>query len=285
MLRKLLPAILILALSVIACGFHVSVPVTTITPGATVTDQINIPLPTGASNPVDLSLAFGAGTLKVHPGSAALVSGTATYNVADFKPIVTATGSTARVEQGNWKLTGIPKLTNIKNDWDLSLGKAPMNLSIEAGAYHAEYQFGGLALTNLTIQDGAADSKLDFDSPNTADLALLRYETGASNVSFTGLGNANFASLEFDCGAGNYTLDFSGALKRAGSVNVQTGVSNMTLLIPAGIPTQITVEGGLSNVTHDSSWTQNGSVYTQSGSGPQLTIVMKIGAGNLTLTR
>jgi len=100
----------------------------------------------------------------------------------------------------------------------------------------------------------------------------------------TGLGNANFASLEFDSGAGNYTLDFSGTLKRAGSVNVQTGISNMTLVIPAGIPAQITVEGGLSNVTHDSNWTKNGSVYTQTGSGPQLTFVMRIGAGNLTIT-
>ena len=285
MFRKLLPAILVLALSSIACGFHVSVPITTITPGPTVTDNINIPLPTDTNNPVDLSLAFGAGTLKIHPGSDGLVLGTATYNIADFKPIVTATGSTARVEQGNWKLTGIPNLSAIKNDWDLSVGKVPMNLSIEAGAYHAEYQFGGLALTNLTIKDGAADSKLDFSSPNTADLAILRYETGASDVSLTGLGNANFASLEFDCGAGNYTLDFSGTLKRAGSVNVQTGISNMTMVIPAGIPAQITVEGGLSNVTHDSGWIKNGNVYTQSGSGPQLTIVMRIGAGNLTITR
>jgi len=32
MIRKLLPALLVLALSTIACGFHVSVPINTITP-------------------------------------------------------------------------------------------------------------------------------------------------------------------------------------------------------------------------------------------------------------
>jgi hypothetical protein len=230
-----------------------------------------------------LSLAFGAGTLKVHPGSSALVSGTATYNVADFKPTVKTNGSNVRIEQGDWNLTGIPDFADIKNDWDLSLGTSPMNMALEAGAYHAEYEFGGLALNNLTIKDGASESKLNFASPNAVEMSLLRYDTGASNVSMTGLANANFASLEFNSGAGNYTLDFSGTLKRAGSVHITSGVSNMTLVIPQGIPVQLTLQG-ISNVTHESGWTENGSVYTQSGTGPQLTFVVSIGAGNLTIT-
>jgi len=283
MTRKLLPAFLILILGLTGCGFHVSLPVT-VTYGPTVTDPINVPLPADASKTVDLTLAFGAGVLKIQPGSDALVSGAATYNIADFKPSVTVNGSTARIEQGNWQLNGIPDLTNIKNEWDLSLGNAPLSLNIKAGAYHAEYQFGGLALTNLTVQDGASEVKLDFASPNAVEMNLLRYETGASSVSLTGLGNANFASLEFNGGAGDYTLDFSGTLKRDGSVHIKTGVSNMTLVIPTGIPAQITIEGGLSNVTSDSSWARSGSVYTQEGSGPQLVIVAEIGAGNLTLT-
>ena len=164
------------------------------------------------------------------------------------------------------------------------MGSAPIDLTIDGGAYQAQYDLGGLALTNLTISDGAADAKLNFASPNLAQMSLLSYSTGASNVSLTGLGNANFASLEFDSGAGNYTLDFSGSFQRAGSVHIGTGVSNITLVIPAGLPAQVTVQGGLSNVTHDSAWTKNGNVYTQPGTGLQLTIVVEIGAGNLTIT-
>jgi hypothetical protein len=214
-----------------------------------------------------------------------LVSGNATYNIADFKPAVTVNGSMVRIEQGNWHLTGIPDLSNIKNSWDLSLGVQPLNLSIEAGAYHAEYQFSGLALANLTVKDGASDVKLNFASPNLAEMSLLSYETGASNVSLTGLGNADFASLLFHSGAGNFTLDFTGSLKRDGSVNIETGVSNTTLVIPSGIPVQLTVDGGLSNVTYGSGWSKNANLYTQAGTGPQLTIVVHMGAGNLTLTR
>lgn len=284
MFRKMLPIILILTLVLTACSFHISLPITQQV-GPTITDEITVPLPTDATQSVDLSLKFGAGTLKLHPGAGALVSGTATYNISDFKPTVTINASTVRIQQGNWRLTGIPDISNIKNEWDLALGSVPLALTIDAGAYHAEYELGGLALTNLTISDGAADAKLNFASPNLTGMSLLSYSTGASNVSLTGLGNANFASLEFNCGAGNYTLDFSGQFQRDGSVHIGTGVSNLTLVIPSGIPVQITVDGGLSNVTQDSGWTKNGNVYSQTGTGPQLTIVVKIGAGNLTITR
>jgi len=286
MIRKLLPVLFLLAISTIACGFNVSVPINTVTPGPNVTDPINVPLPADTVNPVDLSLVFGAGTLKIHPGSrSALVSGIATYNIADFKPTLNVNGSTVHIEQGNWHLTGIPDLSNIKNTWDLSLGEQPLNLSIEAGAYQAEYQFGGLALANLTVKDGASDAKMNFASPNLTEMSLLSYETGASNVSLTGLGNADFASLLFHSGAGNFTLDFTGGLKRDGSVNIETGVSNTTLVIPSGIPVELTVDGGLSNITCDSGWSKNTNLYTQTGSGPLLTIVVNMGAGNLTITR
>jgi len=285
MIRKLLPVVLVLALGTIACGFNVNVPIHTITPGPLVTDPINVTAPDSA-NPVNLSLAFGAGTLNIHPGSnSALVSGTASYNIADFKPVVTVNGSNVRIEQGNWHLTGIPDLSNIKNNWDLSMGEQPLNMSIEAGAYHADYHFGGLALANLSVKDGASDAKMNFASPNLTEMSLLSYETGASNVLLTGLGYADFASLLFHSGAGNFTLDFTGGLKRDGSVDIETGVSNTTLVIPSGIPVQLTVDGGLSNVTSDSGWTRNTNLYTQTGSGPQLTIVVHMGAGNLTITK
>lgn len=283
MYRKIFATLLMLSLALTACSFNISLPITQGT-GPTQVDEIALPVPSGAET-VDLTLAFGAGTLKLHPGTDSLIAGTATYNVEDFKPEVTINNDIVRIEQGNWQLTGIPDMSNVKNEWDLSLGNVPLDLNIEAGAYKAEYEFGGLSLVNLTVSDGAADVELAFSQPNEVEMALLRYQTGASNVTLTGLANANFASLDFNSGAGNYTLDFSGELKRDASVNIETGVSNMTLVIPAGIPVQITVEGGLSNISYGAGWDKNGNVYTQTGSGPELTIVIEMGAGNLTITR
>lgn len=281
--RKTLPLLLALSLALSACSLHISLPIVQ-KAGPTVVDEIALPAPVGA-DVTDLTLSFGAGTLKLHPGTDSLVSGTATYNLADFKPVVTINANKVRIEQGNGRITGIPDMSNLKNEWDLALGSAPIDLNIQAGAYKAEYEFGGLALTNLTVNDGAAEANLRFSKPNAAEMILLRYQTGASNVSLTGLANANFASLAFDSGAGNYTLDFSGEMQRDGSVNIKTGVSNITLAIPSGIPAQITVSGGLSNVSYGSGWDKNNNVYTQAGSGPRLTIVVEMGAGNLTITR
>ena len=283
MFRKIFPVLLVLALVLSACSLQVSFPSATTT--ATVTDSINIPLPTDTTRITNMKLSFGAGTLKLTPGTASLLDGTATYNVADFKPEITTTGNTVHISQGDYHLNAFPDLSNIKNEWDFQLGTAPLDLEIEAGAYSAEYALGGLALVNLTIQDGASKVNLSFDQPNLTEMNLLRYETGASNVSITGLANANFASMEFSSGAGNYTLDFSGEWQRAASVTIESGVSNLTLVIPQGIPVQLTLEGALANVTPASGWTKTGTVYTQSGTGSQLVIVIEMGAGNLTLTR
>jgi hypothetical protein len=282
MYKKFLFPILALTLSTLACSININLP--TIQPvGPTQVDDIALPLP-AEEGTVHLSLSFGAGTLLLQPGTDSLVSGTASYNVEDFKPVVTMDGLSASIVQGDWKVKGIPSVSDIKNEWDLALGLVPMDLNIEAGAYKGEFELGGLAIENLTISDGASDVNLTFSQPNTTEMTLLKYKTGASNVSLIGLGNADFSTMEFESGAGNYTLDFSGALRRDGSVSIDTGVSNMTLVIPAGIPVQVTVDGGLSNVTFGSGWEKNGNVYTQEGSGPELTIVIGIGAGNLTLT-
>ena len=283
MYRKSLFVCLIMALALPACTLPITLPFTQ-SAGPTQVDEITLPVPPGAGT-VDLTLSFGAGILKLSPGTDSLLSGTATYNVEDFKPVVTLDGSVVTIEMGNWQVDGIPDMSNIKNEWEFSLGNVPMDLKIEAGAYKAEYEFGGLALENLTISDGAADVELSFSEPNETEMTLFKYQTGASNVSLTGLANANFSTLEFDSGAGNFTLDFGGELRRDASVSIETGVSNITLVIPAGIPVQITVDGGLSNVTYGTGWDKNDNVYTQEGSGPQLTIIIEIGAGNLTITR
>jgi len=143
----------------------------------------------------------------------------------------------------------------------------------------------GLALKSLTVKDGAAHVELAFSQPNTSNMSVFRYETGASNVKLTGLANANFNNMTFSSGAGDYTLDFTGELKRDATVNLSSGLSNLIVVIPEGVNADVTVEGGFANVSAGSGWHQNGNLYSQQGSGPTLTFIIKMGAGNLTLTK
>jgi hypothetical protein len=231
-----------------------------------------------------LQIEFGAGELSIASGGAELVTGTATYNVPEFEPVVEVTGAIVTLKQ-----TGLEGLRSFAiqrpvNEWDLQLGAMPMNLDIEAGAYKASYDFGGLALTSLSISDGAAQSTVVFSAPNAAEMSNFSYETGASNVTIEQIGNASPASFAFRCGAGNYTLDFSGELQRDLNGTVEAGLGNLKLVIPEGVRAQITVDGAVSNVTAQGDWEHDGDTYTQGGEGPSIVLMVTIGAGNLELT-
>ena len=160
-----------------------------------------------------------------------------------------------------------------------------MDLTIEAGAYKGDFEFGGLALNNLTVKDGAADVTMNFSEPNQTEMSVFQYETGASDVKMNGLANANFGLMDFSSGAGDYTLDFSGDLKRDASITISSGLSNVIIVVPEGVNAVITVDSGVSNINAGSSWEKNGNIYTQKGEGPTLTFVIEIGAGNVTITR
>jgi hypothetical protein len=282
MIRKPLCFVfLVVAVVTMACGITIPVQVKT---GPTETTSIQVPLSPGDKT-YTVELSFGAGNFTLKPGAeGAVVSGTATYNVADFKPKVTINKNVSHVEQGNLQLGGIPNFkNNIRNDWVLQLANIPLRLTVSGGAYTGRYELGGLSLENLSISDGAADVDLSFSSPNQVDMDSFSYTTGASSVKLTGLANARFAEMNFRSGAGDYKLDFSGDLRSDSNVTIESGLSNVTIVVPVGVSARVTFEGGLTNVSVKGAWKQNGDVYTQSGSGPTLTFVVKMGAGNLNL--
>lgn len=278
---KFISAILILALASMACGFDINLPQQS-QPIETITKDINIPYPD--SEEVTLKLSFGAGELNLSAGASDLVNGTAKYNYQEFEPVVTTEAGKVEIKLGDKDFNLFPAFDDIENTWDFKLGDQPMNLEIDSGAYQGKYELGGLSLTNLEISDGAADVELAFSEPNKVEMTQFTYSTGASNVKLEGLANANFSVLDFSSGAGDYTLDFSGELQRDATVTISSGLSNVIVVIPNGVNAIVTVEGGALNVNTNSNWSQNGNIYEQKGEGPTLTILVDMGAGNLTLT-
>lgn len=276
---KIIVAILILTLGSLACGFSIDLP-ERVKAGPQVEESITVAAP--KSDEAHLTISFGAGELTLSPGAQSLVDGTAVYNVEDLKPEIKKNGDNIEIKQGD--LNGLPPLSDLKNEWNLKLGDTPMDLTIQAGAYEGNFELGGLALKNLTVKDGASNVELSFGEPNQTEMSVLRYETGASNVKLTGLANANFSTLTFSAGAGNYTLDFNGELQRDAVVTIEAGFGDVSLVIPEDVDAVVTVEGAALNVNHSSGWAQNGQNYTQKGSNSTLTIIVKMSAGNLVIT-
>jgi len=90
--------------------------------------------------------------------------------------------------------------------------------------------------------------------------------------------------LKFSGGVGNYTLDFSGELQRDATVTVDSGLGNLSLIIPEHLNATVTMESAAVNISYGSGWTQNGQKYAQKGSGSSLTILIKMAAAKLVIT-
>ena len=285
MIRKsiILP-VLAFALASLACSINFNFPGRQVKTGPTRTEDINIPFLD--ADDVGVNLALGVGELTINPGAEdALIDGTITYNVEDFKPDVKVENDRVTIEQGTLTFDGIPSFDeDVENDWDLAFGTNPITLRVNGGAYVGKYELGGLSIKSLYIQDGAADVELSFSEPNLVEMGLLDYQTGASVVKFRQLGNANLSTLLISSGVGSYTLDFSGELQRDANVIIKSGLSTVDIIVPKGVPTEVTFEGGLKNISTSGDWKKSGDIYVQSGEGPKLTITIEMRAGNLELS-
>ena len=228
----------------------------------------------------EVLLEMGQAELDLAPGAGTLLEGTVTYNYPELAPKVVHTGNLLEVRQGPF--SGFHP-TDVLNRWALKLGNDPLELQINAGAYKATVDLGGVPLQRLTIHDGASDVKLTFSAPNPAEMSRMQYDTGASKVELSGLANANFALLDFSGGAGDYLLDFSGELRRDADAEIHVGVSNTELRFPQGMPVVVNVEGGLNNVTLVGEWQTSGDRYARPGHGPRLSVHISAGAGHVTL--
>jgi hypothetical protein len=281
---KILTIISAIALSTLACNFTINRQVRGVSVGSLETYEIEVP-PPDSSDISEVKLEFGAGELNLSPGTDEyLVSGTATYNVDEFEPKVTVSGSDVEISQQIEELNIIPILGDeFENTWDLELGSSPMELDISAGGYQGEFELGGVPIHELRIAEGAAKTRVSFSELNPVEMDMLRYDTGASQATLTGLANANFVEMDFRSGAGDYRLDFSGQLQQDAEVSIKSGLSSIVIIVPEGTPATVIFEGGLTNVDRDGDWRISGGKYVLSGEGPQLTISIEMGAGNLEL--
>ncbi|GAB4504244.1 MAG: hypothetical protein Fur0043_12380 [Anaerolineales bacterium] len=145
-MKHLLSFLLIFSLATLACGFSVSIP-SRPTPRAEMTDEITVAVPTAAqggaeasgsngtvvSTETHLKLQFGAGDLHLSAGAEdVLVQGIATYNIADFKPVVTSEGNQVEIRQGDYHFQAMTP-ADIKNKWDLKLGSLPLESRRQKG--------------------------------------------------------------------------------------------------------------------------------------------------------
>jgi hypothetical protein len=281
---KILALLSVLAITTLACTITFNSEMQGASVGALETYEIEVPEPESGEE-TKVTLEFGFGELKLNPGSdGMLISGIATYNVAEFEPEIRVSDTRVKITQQVEEVNLIPIIgDDIMNIWDLELGNFPIELEIVAGGYQGDLELGGIPISELHIAEGAASTSLSFSQENPTKMDTLRYDTGASKATLTGLANANFSEMDFRSGAGDYRLDFSGELQQDAEVSIKSGLSSIVIVVPEGTPATLDFELGVANIDVGGDWRMTGGVYTLPGEGPELTITVEMGAGNLEL--
>ena len=279
MKKQVVLALFILVLAAMACSIQ-NIEMETIE-----TRVINIdePLPEDIAV-TELKVNMTGGQFNISPGADRLVAGSIAYNVEQWEPEFTRSNYYYEIQQRNaFNITGIPT-GDIENKWDLLLSTVlPLDLTIEGGASENNFDFSGLQLTSLNIVQGASDTTIRFDSPNPILMQDFSFKTGASSAKLFGLGYANFTSMEVSCGAGDYTLDFEGSLSQDSTVDIRSGISNITIIIPAGMNAAVNNQGTVSNINTQGTWLVQDETYLTMNEGPMLTINLDMAVGNVNL--
>jgi len=279
MKKPIISVIIVLFMATLACSLQ-NIRLETIDPQIVF---INEPIPQD-SQAAELVFKMTGGKFTITPNAEGLVNGSIKYNVEPWQPEIIRRDNYFEIRQVNpFRVTGIP-LGDVENTWELALtNRLPLNLTIEGGASENLFDLSGLQLTRLKITQGASETTLRFETPNPGVIEDLTFTTGASSVKIYGLGNANFRQMTMSCGAGDYTLDFTGTLLQDTQVDIKAGISNIIIIIPAGMRAVVINKGTVSNVNSQGTWLLTDQTYTTLNEGYTLTINLDMSVGNVNL--
>ncbi len=130
------------------------------------------------------------------------------------------------------------------NSWDITLSRNyPTELSLDIGACEIEMELGGLKLSELNIDVGAASGTISFSKKNPIRLREIDIDAGACSLELISLGNANFDEFNFDGGVGSFEIDLRGKYNGISRVDLEIGLGSVEIILPKNVPVRIEVDG------------------------------------------
>ena len=215
------------------------------------TEPIDVAYP--EVDPVTLVLVLKApGEVTAQPGTGEqLLAGTLECDAPECGPSVDVhEGEVRFTHPAGWRIDSLVGRDRV-NRLKLELGTArPYRLHIKGGIGHASYELGGLPITDLLVQAGAAESTIGFAQPLLTPISTLRVLTGAGSLRLEGLLNASAERLEIKGAAGSARLHFTGdALNRDTRAEVTAALGSCALLVRAGVSARVKVSGAIAQMT------------------------------------
>lgn len=271
MYRKLFYFLIIMVV-VAGCGVKTST-----------TQQFPIQKTFSNENTTGINLIMGGGNLQVKAGDEIGVTGLIENNTENWQPDIIDDNHQITISQAEIsKISTIPSQKYV-NNWDLKLNGDPLNLFIEGRAYKGMIDLTDINLKNFKFLDSVSNTEVIFNRPNPLKLETFEIGSAGSNLTLSGLSNANFEQLNFRGAGGRYTLNFSGTLQQDANVTIISGLGYTRVEIPKDIPATVVVNGIVRGLQVEGTWEANQNTYKNFGSGYQLFIDVNMDMGTLEL--
>lgn len=113
------------------------------------------------------------------------------------------------------------------------------------GLAQGEFDLTDLRVDGFELDVGAGDLTVLFNARNQGRIPEMRISAGAAKLALRGLSNASFDALDLGCGAGQFTLDFSGDLRHSARVELSIGLGTATVRIPEYVGARIDASDGI----------------------------------------
>ena len=164
-------------------------------------------------------------------------------------------------------------------DLDVELTRSiPMDLRLEFGAGRADVDLGGLSLTGLDVQTGAAEALLDVSRPNPSEMDVATLQVGAAQFTARRLGNLNARRIEVNAGVGDVTIDLTGDWKGDGDVVVKMGLGSLQLRFPEGVGVRLEEKTFLTSVDTEGLVKRGDAYYSLDWDKAQRKITVRVEA-------
>lgn len=247
------------------------------------TKQFSIQETFSNANPAEINLVMGGGNLQVSASDENGITGLIENNTENWQPDIVEDNQQISISQaGISKFSTIPSQKFV-NSWNMKLNGDPLDLFIEGRAYKGMIDLTDINLRSFRFLDSVSETEVIFNKPNPVKMETFEIGSAGSNLSLSGLSNANFEQLNFRGAGGRYTLDFSGALQQDAQVTIISGLGFIRVEIPEAIPATVTVNGIVRGLIVEGPWETDQNVYKNSGSGYQLFVDVNMDMGTLEL--
>ena len=151
-------------------------------------------------------------------------------------------------DENGWKR---PRRTLDECELNLELSDAvPLDLDLELGAAEARLNVGGLAVSRMRVQTGAADARLDFAEMNKTDMRRLDIQLGAAGFVIRNLGNARVSDIRIEGGVGKVDLDFGGRIDRDVSIDANVALGKLWLRLPRDVGIRVELSRVIATFDH-----------------------------------